>query len=114
MIDILSRASPDLNIITIPREKEVYKNSNKFSFFLHFKKEKEKKYFQTYIREHTLAATMLKTGKVYMIKRNSLCGRNEYKKIKPNAGKSNIRVLFSAAPKGTNTMLHPKARGRAE
>lgn len=82
---------------------------------MHFQEEKKNKTeFRTYIREHILAATMLKTGKVYMIKRSSLCGRNEYKKIKPSAGKSSIRVLFSATPKGTNTMLHPKARGRAE
>lgn len=71
-------------------------------------------YKYTYIREQPLAATIFKTGIVYIINRSSLCGRKEYKEIKPSEGRINTQHLRSTVPSGRNTILQPRARGKAE
>lgn len=64
--------------------------------------------------EHPRTATKVSTGKVYIMKRSSLWGSSEYKRIKPTVGSRITLMRLSSRPRGTKNNVHPRARGMAE
>lgn len=69
----------------------------------------------TYNMDVAEAAKTLKVGRIYIMKRSSLCGKNENKKTNKIAGVSTVFSLGTRQnPIGTNRVLKPRERGMAE
>lgn len=73
------------------------------------------KFSATYIRLQNKAAAMLKSGNTYIMKRNSLCGKNENNVINAKTGNS-IRLARTSkhTDPGISNIVLPKALGMAE
>lgn len=70
---------------------------------------------QTHILLAATAAATLNNGKTYIIKRNSLCGKKEYKNTNKTAGIKTLRTRESKMnPKGTRNIEAAIPRGMAE